>query len=105
MLFARKPSVEDSYLMLGYNVFVPSYVRQALLSRVIDNDDLLPKIRKPVLITHGADDAVVKPSVVDRHKAHMAHAQIHIMADTGHAPFWDDPVAFNRRLRAFAESL
>jgi pimeloyl-ACP methyl ester carboxylesterase len=52
-----------------------------------------------------ADDAVVKPSVVDRHKAHMVHAQIHIMADTGHAPFWDDPVAFNRRLRAFAESL
>jgi non-heme chloroperoxidase len=96
MLFARQPSAEDSYLMLGYNVSVPPYVRQALLSRVIDNDDLLPKIRKPVLITHGADDAVVKPSVVDRHKAHMAHAQIHIMADTGHAPFWDDPVAFNR---------
>jgi pimeloyl-ACP methyl ester carboxylesterase len=35
----------------------------------------------------------------------MPHAQIHIMANAGHAPFWDDAVAFNRRLRAFAENL
>ena len=91
--------------MLGYNVSVPPYVRQALFSRAVDNDDLLPKIRKPVLITHGADDAVVKPSIVDRHKARMAYAQIHIVANAGHAPFLEDPVAFNRRLRAFAEDL
>ncbi len=105
MLFARQLSADDLYLMLGYNVSVPPHVRQALFSRVIDNDDLLPKIRKPVLITHGADDAVLKPSVVDRHKARMPHAQIHMMANAGHAPFWDDAVAFNRRLRAFAENL
>ena len=47
--------------MLGYNVSVPPYVRQALLSRSFDNDDLLPNIGVPVLITHGADDAAVKP--------------------------------------------
>ena len=52
----------DLYLMLGYNLSVPPYVRQALFSRSFDNDDLLPKIRKPVLITHGADEAVVKPA-------------------------------------------
>ena len=105
MCFAREPSAEDLYLMLGYNVSVPPYVRQELFSRAFDNDDLLPRISKPVLITHGADDAVVKPSIVEQHKAGMAHAQIHLMADAGHAPFWDDAPAFNRRLRAFAESL
>ncbi|HSQ19199.1 MAG TPA: alpha/beta hydrolase [Blastocatellia bacterium] len=105
MFFAREPSADDLYLTLGYNVSVPPHVRQALFSRVVDNDDLLPKIHKPVLITHGADDAVVKPSVVDRHKARMPHAQIHIMANARHAPFWDDAVAFNHRLRAFAENL
>src|SRR5713226_2184646 len=61
MCFAKEPSAEDLYLMLGYNVSVPPYVRQALFSRSFDNDDLLPRIRKPVLITHGADDAIVKP--------------------------------------------
>jgi len=98
-------SAEDLYLMLGYNVSVPPYVRQALFSRSFDNDDLLPKLRKPVLITHGADDAVVRRAAVDQHKAAIAHAQIQMMANAGHACFWDDAAPFNRRLRTFAEGL
>ena len=103
MCFAEEPSAADLYLMLGYNLSVPPYVRQALFSRSFDNDDLLPKIRKPVLITHGADDAIVKPAAVDQHKAGMPHAQIHVMAGTGHAPFWEDAASFNRRLREFVD--
>jgi pimeloyl-ACP methyl ester carboxylesterase len=105
LFFAQQPSAEDLYPMLGYNLSVPPYVRQALFSRSFDNDDLLPQIRKPVLITHGADDAVVKPAVVDQHKAGLAHAQIQMMANVGHAPFWEDASTFNRGLRAFCESL
>ena len=55
LCFAREQSATDLYTMLGYNVSVPPFVRQAMFSRVFDNDDLLPTIRKPVLITHGAD--------------------------------------------------
>ena len=105
LCFARELSAEELYLMLGYNVSVPPYVRQALFSRSFDNDDLLPKIRKPVLITHGTNDAVVKRAVVDQHKASIAHAQIHMMANAGHASFWDDAATFNQRLRAFCKSL
>ena len=105
MCFTRSLSTEDLYLMLGYNMVVAPYVRQALFSRSIDNDDLLAKIRKPVLITHGADDAVVPLAAVDRHKALLPDAEIDIMPDVGHAPFWDDAAAFNRRLRAFAQKL
>lgn len=105
LCFAREPSAADLYLMLGYNVSVPPYVRQALLSRSFDNDDLLPAIHKPALITHGAEDAIVNPIIVDQHRAGMAHAQIHVMANVGHAPFWDDAAAFNQRLRVFCEGL
>jgi pimeloyl-ACP methyl ester carboxylesterase len=106
LCFAEELSAEDRYLMLGYNVSVPPYVRQAMLSRSFDNDDLLPRIRKPILITQGAEDAVVKPTAVDQHKAGgLAHAQIQIVPRMGHAPFWDDAVAFNQRLRAFSASL
>jgi pimeloyl-ACP methyl ester carboxylesterase len=91
--------------MLGYNLSVPPFVRQALLSRSLNNDDLLPKIRKPVLITHGASDAIVKPAVVDQHKAMMTHAQVHVMANAGHAPFWEDAASFNLHLREFVERL
>jgi pimeloyl-ACP methyl ester carboxylesterase len=101
MFFIAEPSAEDFYLMLGYSVSVPTYVRRALFSRAFDNDDLLPKIRKPVLITHGAADLIVRPAVTAQHKAGIAHAQIQIMANAGHAAFWDDAPAFNRDLRTF----
>jgi pimeloyl-ACP methyl ester carboxylesterase len=105
LCFVREPSADDLFLMLGYNVSVPPYVRQALLSRSLDNDDLLPAIRKPALITHGAEEAIVKPAIVEQHEAGLAHAQIHIMANAGHAPFWDDAAAFNQRLRLFCAGL
>jgi pimeloyl-ACP methyl ester carboxylesterase len=105
MAFAREPSEAELYLMLGYNVSVPAYVRQALLSRSFDNDDLLPTIRKPVLITHGADEAIVKPAAVDQHRSGMPHAQIQMMANAGHAAFWDDAASFNQRLETFAMSV
>jgi non-heme chloroperoxidase len=91
--------------MLGYNLSVPPYVRQGLLSRSFHNDDLLPKIRKPVLITHGTADAIVKSAAVDQHRAAMPHAQVQLMANRGHAVFWEDAAGFNERLRAFCESL
>jgi pimeloyl-ACP methyl ester carboxylesterase len=95
MCFTQELSAEDLYLMQGYNLSVPPYVRQALLSRSVDNGDLLPTIRKPVLIVHGAQDANLKLVVVDQHKAGLAHAQVQMMPNVGHGPFWDDAVAFN----------
>jgi non-heme chloroperoxidase len=97
-------SASDLFFMLGYNVSVPPHVRQALLSRVIDNDDLLPRIRKPVLITHGAKDANLKPEVVDQHKAGLPHAQVDFVPNAVHGLFWEDSSTFNQRLRAFVET-
>jgi len=105
LCFAREPSAEELYLMLGYNLSVPPYVRQGMFSRSFDNDDLLPRIRKPVLITHGAKDAVVKLTATDQHKAGMAHAQVQMMSNVGHAVFWDDPKTFNQSLLAFSKGL
>ena len=106
LCFAQPPSAEDLHQMLESALSVPVYVRQAMFSRSFDNnDDLLPRMRKPVLIAHGANDAVVKPAIVDEHKASLPHAQIQVIANAGHAPFWDDAPVFNRHLRAFSASL
>ncbi len=64
LCFLQAPRPEDMYRILGYNVVVPPHVRQALFSRSFDNDDLLPRIRKPALVVHGAEDAAVKVSIV-----------------------------------------
>jgi pimeloyl-ACP methyl ester carboxylesterase len=105
LCFAQEPTDEELFLMMGWNVSVPPFVRQALLSRSVNNDDILPKIRKPVLITHGANDSIVKPAAVSVQKASMAHAQVHMMENAGHAAFWDDAANFNQRQREFLESL
>ena len=105
LCFAQEPAAEERYLMLGYNVSVPPSVRQALLSRSLDNDDLLPTIRTPALLLHGAEDAIVDPAAVDQHQAGMPHAQVQVMPNAGHAAFWDEAAAFNRRLRAFCASV
>jgi len=97
-------SSEERYLMLGYSVSVPPYVRQALLSRSFSNDDLLPKLRKPALITHGTDDAVVKSAVIDQQMKRISGARIRMLA-TGHACFWDDAAGYNRCLQEFIEGL
>ena len=104
LCFGPSLSTEDLYLMLGYNASVPPSVRQALFSRSFDNDDLLPRIRKPLLITHAADDGIVRKAVVDQIKAGVAHAEIHLMPTTVHACFWSDPAEFNRRLEAFVDT-
>jgi non-heme chloroperoxidase len=104
MCFAAEPAPEELYLMLGYNVSVPPAVRQALFSRTVNNDDILSRIRKPVLITHGTGDAVVKPSAANQHKGSIPHAELHMM-NVGHAPFWEDAASFNSRQRSFCESI
>jgi len=98
----REPSAVDFDQMLEYNLAVPAYVRQGLFSRTLDNADLLPSIRKPVLIIQGEHDAVVKPGAVENHKADLPHAQVVVMPNAGHAAFWDDAPGFNQHLRAFA---
>jgi non-heme chloroperoxidase len=105
LCFVQEPSTEELYPMLGWNVSVPPYVRQGMFTRSFDNDDLLPRMRKPVLITHGGKDAVVKLSAVEQHKAPLPHAQLHIMDNAGHTPFWEDAAVYNQRLRAFAAGL
>ena len=103
LCFAREPTAAELYCMLGYSASVPPFVRQALFSRVLDNDDVLPTIRRPVLITHGARDAIVRTEAVEQHRTGIRHAQVDVVPSAGHAPFWDDAPAFNARLGVFSE--
>jgi pimeloyl-ACP methyl ester carboxylesterase len=104
LCFAREVAAVDLLTMLGYNVSVPPFVRRALFSRVVDNDDLLPTISAPMLITHGAADAIVRVEAVERLRGLVPHAEVDVMPGLGHAPFRDDPIAFGRRLAVFRDA-
>ncbi|HEY6743343.1 MAG TPA: alpha/beta hydrolase [Lapillicoccus sp.] len=99
------PTPEDFYLALGYNSAVPPHVRQAMMSRTLDHDDLLEQLTIPVLITHGLDDAIVLPTMSEYHARLIPHAKTSYYEGVGHTPFQEDPDRFNAELGAFASSL
>lgn len=102
LCFTEEPAETDLYTMLGYNLAVPPYVRQAMLSRSLDNDDLLPKLKKPLLITQGTDDKIVRVRAAEQIKAAVSHATLVLMEGTGHAPCREESQKFNARLRDLA---
>ena len=97
----KKPSPGDLFFMLGYNLIVPPYVRKSLFSRNLDNDDILSELHKPVLLTHGAEDAIVLSNMYEHHVKIIRNTQLSIYADTGHTPFWENPERFNNELHSF----
>jgi non-heme chloroperoxidase len=105
LCFTRNLSMDEHYKMLGWSVTVPPHVRRALFARSFDNDDLLPRLAKPVLITHGAEDRVVKPAVIEQQMSRIARAEVRLFSGAGHACFWDDTPAYNRCLHEFADSV
>ena len=94
----------EFYYTLGYNTIVPPYVRYCLLSRSLTNNDLLPTLKTPVLITHGELDEIVLLEAAQEHAKLIGHAQLSIYPNVGHAPFWEDSDRFNQELYDFLKT-
>jgi pimeloyl-ACP methyl ester carboxylesterase len=95
----------ELYFFLGYNTIVPPYVREGLLSRKLDNDDVLGTLRAPALVIHGTSDPIVFPTLAERHAQLIPNARLSLYESVGHAPHWENAERFNRELREFASSL
>lgn len=97
----RDIPLADFYLMLGYNVVVPPYVREALEHRTVSNLDLLPAIRKPVLISHGVEDRLVSLDAAKHHAQLIPGAKTSFYPNVGHMPFYEAAERFNQELKDF----
>ncbi|TVX91922.1 alpha/beta fold hydrolase [Paenibacillus agilis] len=101
----KKHSPQDYYFFLGFNAIVPPHINSALFARTIDNQDLLSKLKLPILITHGVEDKVVTKTAAQRHAQLISHAQTSFYHHVGHTPFWEADKRFNAELRHFAKHL
>jgi non-heme chloroperoxidase len=98
-------SFDDVCFALGYNVMVPAYVRQGLLSRNVNNDSAIEQMRKPMLFSYGEQDRIALP-IMGKHMAGLArHGTLSTYPNVGHAPFWEAPERFNRELSDFRRAL
>lgn len=99
------PSPEDFYFFLGYNAIVPPYVRLGLFSRNLNNDSVVEKMRKPMLLSYGEQDVIVSPAMGRNIAGLASHARLSTYPNVAHAPFWEAPDRFNHELREFRESV
>jgi pimeloyl-ACP methyl ester carboxylesterase len=97
-----EPLAQDDWeTALSANMVVPPEVRAALISRTIDNDDILSTLTVPVLVSHGRSDNIVLGSMAEHIVAVCATAQPSWYDRTGHMPFLEDAHRFNRELADF----
>ncbi len=93
-------SPTDFWLTMGYNSMVSPRVRQAMLSRTLDHDDVLARSTLPVLIAHGLDDRIILPAMSEHLGRLIPLATTSFYPAVGHSPFWEDAGRFNTELLA-----
>jgi pimeloyl-ACP methyl ester carboxylesterase len=89
---------------LSVSLSVPPFVRAALFQRDVDSADLLRSLDVPVLLVHGADDAVVDPRATEYAAALIPDATTRIYPGVGHLPFVERAEQFRADLAAFVAS-
>jgi non-heme chloroperoxidase len=101
-----QPLAQDDWdTTLCANMVVPPEVRHALISRNLDNDDILSALTIPVLVTHGRSDNIVLDSMAEHIVAVCGTARPSWYDHTGHMPFLEDADRFNRELADFVVSV
>ena len=61
----------------------------------------LESIKHPALLMTGDSDLYTPPSLLRMQAQHLPHAEVHIVREAGHSPYWEQPVVFNEILLAF----
>jgi non-heme chloroperoxidase len=94
-------SPADLYFFLGFNAAVPPHVRQGLLARHVNNDEIVAKTSKPMLLVYGEADQIVSPRMCTHLETLVPQAEVSTYPNVGHMPFWEATERFNRELREF----
>jgi pimeloyl-ACP methyl ester carboxylesterase len=61
----------------------------------------LETIRQPTLLMTGESDLYTPPSLLRMQALHMPHAEVATIPESGHSPYWEQPIVFNRLLLDF----
>lgn len=102
LLFNVNPSMKDLYFIFGYNMVVPPYVREAIVTRTVSYDELLSTLKKPVLLTHGLQDKILYSTQSIYNSSLLSNPTVSLYNNTGHSPFWEKANRFNYELASFA---
>jgi non-heme chloroperoxidase len=94
-------SADDLDGMLAANLLTPVEVRSYMSGRPTPYEEALRRLRVPVLVTHGDKDQIVPLNVGQYTASVVSDAEASFYPESGHMPFWEEPMRFNRELAAF----
>lgn len=98
--FGKPPPTRDLDQLVAISMGAPSEIRQ-WMRRPASYDVVLKSISIPVLVTHGTADAIRLPAAGRYVMRTVRRSELSLYAETGHSPFWEDPVRFNGELARF----
>lgn len=89
---------------LAINMMTPPWVRGAFIGRKADHRPTYGALSKPLLVNHGAEDAVVTTAAADAFAAANPSATVSLYEDSGHIPFQEEAERFNAELAEFVRA-
>ena len=100
--FHQPPTGIDLQRMLVINGMAARAVAEGFVKTgTPDLEPVFQAYAGPVLLTHGAQDRLVRLAMSERIKALKPDSCLSVYADSGHSPFYEEPVRFGQELAAF----
>ncbi|MBB3037498.1 alpha/beta fold hydrolase [Hoyosella altamirensis] len=91
--------------LFGASLATPPRVREALFRRSVDHDEMLGGLKLAALVIHGTEDQVVALETAKHNAEMLLNAHASFWADSGHAPFVENPGRFVEEISNFVGSL
>lgn len=101
--FHQQPDPDDFTAMVAFNMLCPVHARTASRQRSENYVPVANATTKPVMMQWGAHERVALPALGENAFSAFPNATKHIYENSGHAPFWEEPEAFNANLLAFVQ--
>lgn len=104
---SKPHSAQDFDEALAYNMIVSNEIREWMLGRISNNNDILLKLTLPIIQIHGSLDKIVLPCAGEYTIQNISHneKELILYKGVGHSPFYETPNKFNLDLRKFAQKI
>lgn len=100
--FHQPPTGADLQQMLVVNGMTARAVNEGFTqTTTADMEPAFARYRKPLLLTHGAHDRLVRIAMSERIRALRPDAKLSIFNSSGHSPFYEESRRYNHELAAF----
>jgi non-heme chloroperoxidase len=100
--FHQPPSATEMRRMLVINGMTSRAVNEGILrTKTADFEPFFRAYAGPILSIHGAHDRLVRIAMSERIQSMDAKNHLSLFSDSGHSPFYDEPVRYGKELATF----